>query len=190
MDYPSPIRLNFTYGGWGIFSQPRCNQYQNNVGVDFFMGRPHHQAGDCETGGYDGRWEGFIIITDNPSGEPRIIREPSLSLPAPDGVGQIVEATVIDINGNVMERLNWSELVFKQKREFSLSSEGDLIVDGNICGRLVMLLTLSDYGHDGKLAFKGIFLDDNDVENLPPPGVHDIETLACELAATIIANAG
>lgn len=83
----------------------------------------------------DGRHKFFDYTTaGNPYGAGKIIQESSLGVTCRDcGMdvdGRIVGAIVLNAEGKVMARFSWSNVVFAQKKNFSISHDGELVVDG------------------------------------------------------------
>lgn len=80
--------------------------------------------------------------TGNPYGAGKIVQEPTLSVsfanagihievaPKTELSGRIIGAIVLDADGKVVGRFSWSNVVFAQKNNFSISHDGELVVDG------------------------------------------------------------
>lgn len=88
----------------------------------------------------DGKKFFAVDTAGNPYGAPMIIQEPSLGVPCRNaGVnvdGNIVGALVVDESGKIAERFSWSNVVFMKGGSFSISSEGELTVNGETKGYL------------------------------------------------------
>jgi hypothetical protein len=178
-----------TFGGWGMVTVPRLDDNQEEVGIDLFVGNPSE----------DGGWKFFVGDTsDDPNGALRIVQEPSLSIEAPDGSGQIVGAIVINTAGEVVidendeaKRFSWSKLFYIKGKEFDIDEDGDLVIDGVIQGSLQMLVAPDKnrlYGKDGKPALVGIFYETID-DRLPEVSCHEMEDMARDILNGIIAEA-
>jgi hypothetical protein len=185
----SAIDLLSTFGGWGMVTVPRLDDNQEEVGLDVFLGNPNMVDGE-----WDGRWKFFVTDTSDDSyGAPRIIQEPSLSITAPDGSGQIVGAIIVNAAGEVVMRASWSNLVFIQNKAFVLDTDGNLTIDDQLVGTTMILVAPDKnrlYGNDGKAALVAfcIAAEDDRIapENYPDIDVLDLEALAVECCGSIL----
>lgn len=89
----------------------------------------------------DGGEKFFVFTTaGNQYGAGKIVQETTLGVPCRDcGLvidGHIVGATVLDATGKVTNRFSWSNIVYGKKGTFSISAEGELVVNGQSNGYL------------------------------------------------------
>jgi hypothetical protein len=110
----------------------------------------------------DGNKEKFFAVdtTGNPYGAPMVIQEPTLGVPCNtvNGVevgGNIVGALVVSEDGKIAERFSWSNLVFIKRIDFSITAEGELIVNGASKGYLRLLFLADKNRIQG---FVGVFV--------------------------------
>lgn len=124
-DLPEGTAINIPgRGEW------RITLVRRHDGFDLFHYCPADE--DDEEGYGFGKF--FCYSTDrNPHGAGKIIQEPSLSVDCRaagvDIDGRIVDAIVLDAEGKVTQRFSWSKLVFVEKRQFTISGEGCLLVE-------------------------------------------------------------
>ena len=105
---------------------------QRQEGFDLFHYCPADE--DDEEGYGFGKF--FCYSTEgNPHGAGKIIQEPTLGIPCRaagvDIDGRIVGAIILDAGGRVIQRFLWSKLVFIEKRRFTISRNGCLLLAGS-----------------------------------------------------------
>jgi len=109
----------------------------------------------------DGKCEMFFTIdtSGNPYRAPEVIQETTLGIPCKEiGInndGNVVGALVIGVSGKIDERFSWTNVVFMKNLTFSISEEGELLIDGKSKGFL-QLLFLPDKNR--MKGFVGVFI--------------------------------
>jgi hypothetical protein len=128
--------------------------------LDRLEGTPEGADISHENPAIDGRLKFRNFRTkDDPYGAGKIFQEPSLKIPFKEvgleGDGYIVGAMTTDEAKEIDGRFSISNIVFFQKKEFAISSEGELFIDGVGQGFLAVVFLPDKNCLDG---YVGIFV--------------------------------
>ncbi|HBV57689.1 MAG TPA: hypothetical protein DEB73_00200 [Candidatus Magasanikbacteria bacterium] len=129
-----------------------------------------------------GRYKFFTVKTSDRHGPPKVTQEPTLGIPCRaagvDIHGHIISGLVIDADGKITKRLQWSYIVFVEKRDFEITPTGLLFVQDPagtkfLVGRLRALFLPDKNRLDGYI---GVF-GPSDPDNIKPVKILNMEDL-------------